>query len=204
MAVGLASSGIAAGKAAKAKRKAQEDEARVSAQEAKNEALFNKQYYQDITKRSDMQNMLRLMEENQRNSEERASAQGAIMGATDSQQLAEREGIRKSYADSMADLASNAAQLKDAYMENYMNRASGLFDKKMEIGNRLSGIYTNEASQMSQAGANLFSTGASLLGAGLGQTAGAGAGVGTAAGNKQYVQGKIDAMKGIMSKPPKL
>lgn len=204
MAVGIASSGVAAGKAAKAKRKAQEDEARVSAQEAKNEALFNKQYYQDITKRSDMQNMLRLMEENQRNSEERASAQGAIMGATDSQQLAEREGIRKSYADSMADLASNAAQLKDAYMENYMNRASGLFDKKMEIGDRLSGIYTNEASQMSQAGANLFSTGASLLGAGLGQTAGSGAGVGTAAGNQQYVKGKIDAMKGIMNKPPKL
>ena len=204
MAIGIASSGVAAGKAAKAKRKAQEDEARVSAQEAKNEALFNKQYYQDITKRSDMQNMLRLMEENQRNSEERASAQGAIMGATDSQQLAEREGIRKSYADSMADLASNAAQLKDAYMENYMNRASGLFDKKMEIGDRLSGIYTNEASQMSQAGANLFSTGASLLGAGLGQTAGSGAGLGTAAGNQQYVQGKIDAMKGIMNQPPKL
>jgi hypothetical protein len=172
LAIGLASSGFAAGKEAKAKRKAQEDEARVSAQEAKNEALFNKQYYQDTTKRSDMQNMLRLMEENQRNSEERASAQGATMGATDSQQLAEREGIRKSYADSMADLVSNAAQLKDAYMENYMNRASGLFDKKMEIGDRLSGIYANEASQMSQAGANLFSTGASLLGAGLGQTAG--------------------------------
>lgn len=161
---------MAAGKAAKAKAKTLENDARVSAQEALNESLFNKQYYQDITRRSDMQNMFRMLEENQRNAEERASAQNAIMGATDSQRLAGTETIRKSYADSMAELASNAAQLKDAYMENYMSRASGLFDKKIDMGSTLAGIYSNEANQMSQAGTNLFQTGANLLAGSKGQT----------------------------------
>lgn len=186
---------MAAGKAAKAKEKAQENDARVSAQEALNETLFNKQYYQDITRRSDMQNMFRMLEENQRNAEERASAQNAIMGATDSQRLAGTETIRKSYADSMADLASNAAQLKDAYMENYMSRASGPFDKKMNINSQLAGIYANDSAQMSQAGANLFQTGASLLSSGIG-----GQQVGSQ--GSDYAKGMLDAYKDIMHKSP--
>lgn len=173
------------------------EEALINKQESKNEALFNKQYYQDITQRTDMQNMFRLLQENQRNAEERSAAQAAVLGTTAEQQLAEKEGIRKSYADAMADLASNASSLRDAYMENYMNRADNIFKEKLNMQDKIAGIYQNESAQMSQASQNLFSSAMKFAGGAVGQAAGA-----QGATGGDYAKGMIDAYKGMMYTSP--
>lgn len=134
---------------------------------SKNESLFNKQYYSDVTKRTDMQNMFRLLQENQKQADERAAAQAAVMGTSPEQQLAAQEASRKSYADAMADLASNAAQLKDAYMNDYMGRYNNVFSQRMGLSDKIAGSWANQAAQESQASSNLFQGAANSFVAGF-------------------------------------
>ena len=157
MAAGIASSivsGIQGAKAADAAR----------AEHAQKNAMldnwFNKQYYSDITQRTDVQNMLRIMQENQDKQAKRDDAIAAITGATPEAQLAAQGNRNKSYADALAEIASNASTLKDTYLQNYMTQ-------KMGMTNPEYGIRSNLATQWGQAGTNLFKSGASLLGSGI-------------------------------------
>ena len=159
---------IASGSHAKKARKELENQSSLIDQlNAKNESLFNKQYYQDITKRTDMQNMFRMLQENQRQADERAAAQAAVMGATPEQQLASQEVNRKSYADAMADLASNASQLKDAYMASYMGNVNNIFGQRMGLSDKIAQSWMNQSAQESQAGSNLFQGAAQSMMAGF-------------------------------------
>lgn len=124
------------------------------------ENMFNRQYYQDITKRTDVQNMLRLLQENQDKQAKRDEAVAAITGATPEAQLAAQDSRNKSYADALAEIASNASTLKDTYLQNYQNQ-------RMALVNPQSQIYQNSSNMWGQAGSNLFSSGASLLGSGI-------------------------------------
>lgn len=121
---------------------------------------FNKQYYSDITQRTDVQNMLRILDENQQKQAKRDEAIGAITGATQESLLAAQDSRNKSYADALAEIASNASQLKDTYLQNYMAQKIGMTNPEY-------GILSNQANQWSQAGSNLFQSGTSLFGSGL-------------------------------------
>ena len=121
---------------------------------------FNRQYYSDITKRTDVQNMLRLLQENQQQQAKRDDAVAAVTGATPEAQLAAQGNRNKSYADALAEIASNASQLKDTYLQNYMNQ-------KMALNNPAYSLLANQSEQWSKAGSNLFSSGASQLGSGV-------------------------------------
>lgn len=121
---------------------------------------FNRQYYSDITKRTDVQNMLRLLQENQQQQAKRDDAVAAVTGATPEAQLAAQGNRNKSYADALAEIASNASSLKDTYLQNYMTQRLGMV-------NPAQGIHQNMSNQWGQAGSNLFSSGASLLGSGI-------------------------------------
>lgn len=155
---------IAASSSAKKGRKELEKQYSLIDQlDSKNESLFNKQYYQDITNRTDMQNMFRMLQENQKQAEERAAAQSAVMGATPEQQLASQEINRKSYADALADVASNASQLKDAYMENYMGRVNNIFGQRMNLSDKVAQSWMNQSAQQSQAASNLYQGAANSL-----------------------------------------
>jgi hypothetical protein len=122
--------------------------------------MFNKQYYQDIIKRTDVQNMLRILKENQDKQAKRDEALASITGATTESQLAAKDSRNKSYADALAEIASNASQLKDTYLQNYMNQ-------KMALNNPAYSLLANQSAQWSQSGSNLFSSGASMLGSGI-------------------------------------
>ena len=154
---GLASS-IAGG--VKARQAADAARAEYNQKQSMLDNWFNKQYYSDITQRTDVQNMLRILDENQTKQAKRDEALAAITGATTESQLAAQESRNKSYADALAEIASNASTLKDTYLQNYMAQ-------KMGMTNPESGILANQANQWSQAGSNLFQSGASLLGSGL-------------------------------------
>ena len=121
---------------------------------------FNKQYYSDITQRTDIQNMLRILQENQEKTAKRDEALAAITGATAESQLAAQESRNKSYADALAEIASNASTLKDTYLQNYMAQ-------KMGAQNPQYSILTNLSSQLGSASSNLFTSGAKQLSTGI-------------------------------------
>ena len=154
---GLASSIVAGNRANEAANAAR---AEYNQKQSMLDNWFNKQYYSDITQRTDVQNMLRILDENQQKQAKRDEAIGAITGATTEAQLAAQESRNKSYADALAEIASNASQLKDTYLQNYMAQ-------KMGMTNPESGILANQANQWSSAASNLFGTGSSMLGSGL-------------------------------------
>lgn len=135
---------------------------------------FNRQYYSDITKRTDVQNIMRLLQENQEQQAKRDEAIAAISGATPEAKLAAQDSRNKSYANAMAEIASNASQLKDAYLQNYQNQRLNLVNPQAQI-------YQNTSNQWSQAGTNLFGLGANMLG----QTDWSKLGTGTANGGGQ-------------------
>jgi citrate synthase len=124
------------------------------------ENMFNRQYYQDITKRTDVQNMLRLLQENQDKQAKRDEAVAAITGATPEAQLAAQDSRNKSYADALAEIASNASTLKDTYLQNYQNQ-------RMALVNPQAQIHQNMSNMWGQAGSNLFGSGAKMLGSGI-------------------------------------
>lgn len=165
-------SAINAGRAANEQRK---KEGLMEQQAAEDKALFNKQYYSDITKRTDVQNMLRILDANQRKADMRSDAQAAITGATPEQRLAAKEVNRRTFADSLADIASNASAIKDQYLRDYQNQRNRYYSQRLGMQDQLSGIYSNTAGQWANAATNAFASGAQMLGSGIDDLTGGGA-----------------------------
>lgn len=163
LALGIASAGVSAGASAKAAEEQRKKQGILDAQEAEDKALFEKQYYQDITKRTEIQNMLRILDENQRKADARSDAQAAIMGATPEQQLAAREVNRRTYADSLADIASNASQIRDQYLRDYQGQRNKHYAQRLGMQDVLSGIHSNQANQWATAADGAFTAGGQML-----------------------------------------
>lgn len=155
---------------------------------------LNRQYYSDITKRTDVQNMMRMLQENQQQQAKRDDAIAAVTGATPEAQLAAQGNRNKSYADALAEIASNASSLKDTYLQNYMTQRLGMVNPQAQI-------HQNMSNQWGQAGTNLFKSGASLFGSGLdGITSGDIATEATKA--KGYIDPRIESYKTKMHTHP--
>lgn len=140
----------------------------IEEQAAEDKAWFNKQYYQDLTKRTDVQNMLRMLNENQKKADTAAAARAAVTGATPEQQLASQEVNRRSYADAVADIASNASQMRDQYLRDYQGQRRNTWAQRLGMQDQLAGIYSNTAAQWANAANNGFSSGGQLFAYGLG------------------------------------
>lgn len=156
--------GVKSNQAANERRKKQ---GIINEQAAFDEGIFNKNYYSDITRRSDIQNLLRLQDDKLRLADARATAQSAIMGATPEQQLAQHEANRRSYADAVADIASNASQLRDQYLRDFQGQRSRYYAQRLGMQDELSNISQNESNQWSTTGNNAFSVGTNLLAGGV-------------------------------------
>jgi len=172
LAMGIGSSIASSLSARNAAKEVRAKEALIGQQFAQNEALFNKQYYQDITKRTEIQNMLRILDENQKKADTREAARAAITGATPEQQLASKEVSRRTFADTVADIASNASQLRDQYLRDYQNQRNGYYAQRLGLQDQLAAIHTNTANQWATAATNAFKSGGSMLANGLGQLSG--------------------------------
>lgn len=163
-AVGIGTAAASGAKANEAKKEALKKERDIARKEEKDESIFNKQYYQDMTKRTEVQNMLRILDENQKTAENRAAAKSAVTGATSEQQLAEREGIRKTYADSVAEIASNASSLRDSYLQNYQSRNDANFEKRLGMRDQIAQINQQESANWGNAASNAFQSAFSFAG----------------------------------------
>lgn len=139
----------------------------IAQQRAENEAIFNKQYYQNITDRTEVQDMLRKLEENQRNTQKLNDAKAAITGATPEQQLANQNSLNKSYADAVAKIASQASVLKDGYMSNWQNYMNNYYANRLGMSDKIAGVYTNQSNQWANTANNAYATGGQLLSDGI-------------------------------------
>lgn len=126
------------------------------------ENMFNKAYYQDITKRTDVQNMLRLLQENQEKQARRDEALSAITGATTESKLAAQDSRNKSYADALAEIASNASTLKDTYRQQYLTNKLNMTDPNIALLQNQSNMWSQAANNMFQSAATSLSSGGIL------------------------------------------
>lgn len=164
LAAGIGTAAGSAVKAKKARDKIKEEESMAEAQRVDNENIFKKQYYQDITDRTEVQDMLRQMREQQDIDRERTEAQAAIGGMTQEQKTALAGQRNKAYTDSAAKIAANASILKDGYLNNWQNNNNRYWATRMGLNDKVAGVYTNEANQLSTASSNLFNTATKIAG----------------------------------------
>ena len=132
--------------------------------------MFNRLYYSDITKRADVQNMLRILDQNQKKADTREASRSAIMGTSPEQQLASKEVNRRTYADALADIASEGNRIKDNYLNMYVNQRNNNYASRLGIMNTQLGLnnpdiamHTNIANQWAAAGNNAMQAGMSGL-----------------------------------------
>lgn len=158
LAISAASAATSAGMAAKsakdARRKEEKNRAEIEEEQRKHEAIFNRRYHQDMTDRTEVQGMLRELREKQDAQRNQNEARDAVLGATKEQQIAEQDSLNKSFADSIAGIASNASVLKDGYLDQYDNNLSNYYQNVREHNTRLSEIEMNRSNQWAQAADN--------------------------------------------------
>ena len=166
--MGIGSSIASAVQQASAAAEQRKKQSIIDQQAAEDTAMFNKQYYQDITKRTEIQNMLRMLDDKQRKADTAVAARAAVTGATPEQQLAGREVNRRTFADAVADIASNASQLRDQYLRDYQGQRNRYYAQRLGMQDQLSAINANAANQWANAATNAFAAGGSMLANGLG------------------------------------
>ncbi len=155
---------MAAKKSKEAQQTAIKNEAETEAQRQKDEALFNSQYYQDMTERTEVKNMLRKLREQQDAQRSQNEARNAVLGATTEQQIAQQDSLNKSYADSLADITRNASTLRDGYLQNYQNNLHNYYTQRMKNNTDLANMQKDASNQWGQASSNAFQAAGSFAG----------------------------------------
>lgn len=164
---------MAAAEADKARKTEAKNKAEIEEEKRKKENLFNLRYHQDMTDHTEVQGMLRELREQQDAQRSANEARGAVLGETKEQQIAEENGMNKAFADSVANIASNASALKDGYLNDYENSLSKYYQDKREHNSRMSQIEMNGSNQWAQAANNAFGAAASAAGVAAGAAEGA-------------------------------
>lgn len=145
-------------------------------QEQKNqdEAIFNRQYYQDMTERTEVKNMLSKLREQQAEQRNANEARAAVLGTTEEQNIASQDSLNKRYADSVAEITSNASTLRDSYLKDYQNNLHTYYDKVRETNTNLSNMQKETSNQWAQAANNAFQAAGSFAGIAAGAAGGTG------------------------------
>ena len=154
-ALGIGTAIGAADAAAKARKQ-------LKASDAFNENMFNKQYYQDMMDRSEVKSALNLQRKNDVAQAQQDMAQAAVIGATPEVQAAMQQQRNQGMSNTIAQIAANTSAYKDAILGNYQNAKNNYF-------NSMANSHTNTSNQLSAISAQAF--------AGIGETAGAFAGI---------------------------
>jgi hypothetical protein len=118
----------------------------LKASDAFNENMFNKQYYQDMMDRSEVQSALNLQRKNDAMQAQQDAAQAAVMGATPEVQAAMQQQRNQGMANTIAQIAANTSAYKDAILGNYQNAKNNYF-------NAMGNSYMNQSQQETNAAA---------------------------------------------------
>ena len=129
---------------------------------AENEALYNKNYYGDYTKRADSQNAIRQMDDQMKKADKVEQNVAAVTGATPEAINASKERRNKAVTSLYSNIGANAMQYKDAAEGRYQARKAqlqGMEYDSMEqtaqsagnvMNNGIAGLATDWASLMTK------------------------------------------------------
>ena len=162
--MGAVGAGVAA-KRAKDQREAlrsQEDLLRKQYADTKME--YDKLRAQDITERSEVQQVLNVLRRKQDEERKRMDARNAIDGATQQAELAGMDSLNKSYAQGVGEVAGQASQLKDQYLRDWLRAQDSYYDNLRGVKTQIAQSYGNEAAAWANFGANGISTAMSGVG----------------------------------------
>ena len=112
-------------------------------EKAYSENLFNKQYYEDVMKRSENQSFLRQLQRNQDENQKKSARTAAITGATPEATAAQAKNDSQIYADAVNKLVSVASQRKDQALADYNRRRGQLFGMQDNIGQERAAAWGN-------------------------------------------------------------
>ena len=129
--------------------------------------LFDKQYYTSIMDRTDTQHALKQLRDEQEIERKRQATRNAVSGATEAAELAGQDSLNKSYADSMASIASQGSILKDGYIRDWQNYLQNYYAQKLGLSDKIAGIHQGMSNQWSQMASSAFKSGGQMLGNGI-------------------------------------
>lgn len=128
LAGGLASGILGASKAAKAAR---EQQRIIAQQKAKNDAWYNRNYYQNYLDTKEAQSAIKRVEETMRRRNQDAQAQAAITGGTQESVIAQQANDQKLMGDVMEKLASRGDAMKQQVNAQYQAMDNNIMQQQM-------------------------------------------------------------------------
>ena len=150
---GVLMSALGGARAARQKRR------EIDKQERENNAWYDQRYNELGVERADAQAALSAMRAAQ--AQRMASARGAsaVMGASAGSVAAEKAGANSAMSQTIGQINANAENYKQGIENTYLQR-------KNDISNQRLNMYEAQAQNIAQAGSQLSSIGASILGGG--------------------------------------
>ena len=115
---------------------------------AENEALYNKNYYGDYTKRADAQSAIRQMDDQMKKADKVEQNVAAVTGATPEAINASKERRNKAVTSLYSNIGANAMQYKDAAEGRYQARKA-----------QLQGMEYDSMEQTAQSAGNVMNNG---------------------------------------------
>lgn len=128
LATGLVSSIFGGAKSASAARK---QKRLLQEAQARNEAWYNKNYYQNYLDSTEAQAAIRRVEDTMRRERQQAQAQAAISGGTQESVLAQQANSQKAMGDVVSNLAERADARKAAVDEQYQRNNDSILAGNM-------------------------------------------------------------------------
>lgn len=125
-----------------------------------NKNWYNTEMAKDYTQRSDAQAVLNKQREFLQEQYKQARATNAVAGGTDESVALQKEAANRSMAQSMSDIAADAASHKDNVEQQFRQQDAQLAQQQAQS-------YQQQAQQAAQAGAQVAQAGSSLMGGGI-------------------------------------
>ena len=165
MAAAAAGSAIyGAEKSASANREA---EARLAAEKAITQAERRRNKYEDPLSRADVQNVIRVAQQQADKTYKRAEGEAAVAGSTDASKQMAKDAGNNMVADAVAKIAANDAARKDVVDAQYLAEERGLTQQQIALQQQRGQNVANAAGQISSAlGQAALSYAGTYMGAG--------------------------------------
>lgn len=150
---GLTSSVIGGKKAAEAAKQQQQA---INSQKSKNEAWYNRNYYQNYMDSKESQSAIKRVEDTLRRRNQEAQANAAITGGTNEAVMAQQENDQQLMSEVTSNLASKGDNVKRWVDSQNQANEQNIFNQEMQQ------LQKNEAG-----GSQLLANGGSLIGSAL-------------------------------------
>lgn len=140
---GAIGGGIAARKAAREQSK------RLDQQMQENQDWYDRRYNEDATQRADAQRLLTMTEEAIKNRNRQAASAAAVMGGTTESVAAQKVANNAALADTVSQIAADAANRKDAIEGQYMANKGNIVAQQNAVSNARAKAITDQMANVS-------------------------------------------------------